>query len=109
MPVYEYRCGGCGKKVALLVGVTAEPDDESCPSCGSRDLVKMVSRFRRGRSEDDRIDEMSDRLETMGEPDSGGGMRRLVREMGKAMDDDMADEMEELFESDQDDSPETAD
>jgi putative FmdB family regulatory protein len=109
MPVYEYRCGGCGKKVALLVGVTAEPDDETCPQCGSRELVKLVSRFRRGRSEDDRIDELSDRLESMGEPESGTEMRHLVREMGKAMDDDMADEMEELFETDQDDAPEAED
>jgi putative FmdB family regulatory protein len=102
MPVYEYRCGGCGRKVTLLVGVVAEKVDEACPVCGSRELTKLVSRFRRARSEDERIDELSERLETMGEPESAGAMRRLVREMGKAMDDDMADEMEELFETDQD-------
>jgi putative FmdB family regulatory protein len=100
VPVYEYRCGGCGRRVSLLVGVTAEPGDEACPHCGSRDLKRLVSRFRRGRSEDARVDELADRLEVAGEPESPAEMREMVREMGKAMDDDMADEMEEMFEAD---------
>ncbi|MCW5937146.1 MAG: zinc ribbon domain-containing protein [Fimbriimonadaceae bacterium] len=100
MPLYEFRCGGCGRKVTLLVGVVASDGADCCPHCGSADLTKLVSRFRRGRSEDDRVDELADRVELMGEPDSSSGMRSLVREMGKAMDDDMADEMEELFETD---------
>lgn len=59
-----------------------------------------MSRFMRGRSEEDRLDEVADRLETMGEPDSGSEMREVVREMGKALDEDMGDEMEEMFEMD---------
>lgn len=82
------------------MGMTAEPDDERCPKCGSKKVGRLVSRFARGRSEDDRIDELADRLEGMGEPDSPAETRRMVREMGKAMDEDMADEMEEMFEED---------
>ncbi|MBV6458879.1 MAG: hypothetical protein HONBIEJF_02018 [Fimbriimonadaceae bacterium] len=100
MPIYEFRCVGCGKKVALLVGMTAEPDEEVCPHCGSRELTRLVSRFIRGRDEDARVDEMADRLEAMGEPESEAGMREVMREMGKAMDEDMSDEMEEMFEAD---------
>ena len=106
VPIFEYRCGDCGKKVTLLVGVTAEPDDESCPECGGRNLTKLVSRFRRGRGEDARVDELADRIELTGEPDSPAEMRELVREMGKAMDDDMADDMEEMFEADMEDAGE---
>ena len=47
-----------------------------------------------------RLDEMADRLETFGEPESNAEMRQMARELGKAMDDDMADEMEEMFEAD---------
>lgn len=100
MPLYEYRCRQCGKKVALLVGMTADPDRAECPECGGLDLERLVSRFTRGRTEDDRIDELSDRLELGGEPESPAEMRRLVREMGKAMDEDVSDEMEEMFEED---------
>lgn len=100
MPLYEYRCKSCGRKFTALVGMTAEPDDGSCPHCGSKEASRLVSRFRRGRTEDDRVDELSDRLEVMGEPEEPNEMRGLVKEMGKAMDDDMSEEMEEMFEAD---------
>jgi putative FmdB family regulatory protein len=100
MPVFEYRCEDCGKKFSALVGMTAEPDDEACPHCQSHQVQKLVSRFARYRSEDDRIDAIADQMETMGEPDSPSQMRSMLREMGKAMDEDTSDEMEEMFEAD---------
>jgi len=100
MPVYEYRCQACQRKFSALIGMTAEPDDEKCPHCGSTDTAKLVSRFARFRSEDDRIDALADRLETMGEPDSATEMREVMKEMGRAMDEDVSDEMEEMFEAD---------
>ena len=100
MPVYEFACRTCGKKFSTLVGMTAEADDESCPHCASKDTRRLVSRIAKFRGEDGRIDEITDRLDVMGEPDSPSEMREMVRDMGRAMDDDMADEMEEMFEAD---------
>lgn len=99
VPVYEYRCGECSRKFSALIGMVAEPDEERCPNCGSRNTVKLVSRFARVRNEDDRVDDLADRLEGMAEPESSGEMRSMMREMGKAMDEDVSDEMEELFEA----------
>jgi len=99
VPVFEYRCGECKKKFSALIGMVAEPDDEKCPHCGSSNTAKLVSRFARVRTEDDRIDDLADRLEGMSEPESGSEMRQVMREMGKAMDEDVSDEMEELYES----------
>jgi hypothetical protein len=76
------------------------PGDSSCPYCKSLEVDKLVSRFARARSEDDRIDEIADRLESMDEPDSPTAMRGMMREMGKAMDEDLSDEMEEMLEAD---------
>lgn len=98
MPLYEYRCDACGKKFQTLVGVVAAADDERCPHCGSAETTKLVSRFARYRSEDDRLDEMADRFENMGEPESASEARKLAREMGKAMDEDASDEMEQFLE-----------
>jgi len=100
MPVFEFRCQDCKKRFSLLIGMTAEKHDEKCPHCSSSNIAKLVSRFSRLRSEDDKMDEISDNLELMGEPDSPTKMREMVREMGKAMDEDAADEMEEMFEAD---------
>ena len=100
MPIYEYRCPECGKKFSALIGMTSEPDDERCPHCGAGRGERLVSRFSRLRTEDDRVDELADDLELMGEPESPTEMRQMVREMGKAMDEDMSSEMEEMFEAD---------
>lgn len=100
MPIYEYRCTACSRKVTLLVGLSEDEALLTCTHCGAARLTKLVSRFRRGRTEDDRVDEMADRLENIGEPESPSDMREMVKEMGRAMDDDYSDDMEELFETD---------
>ena len=42
MPVYEYRCRGCGKAFERLVfGQTAV----TCPACESADVARMLSLF----------------------------------------------------------------
>jgi putative FmdB family regulatory protein len=100
VPVFEYRCLSCNRKFSALIGMTAEPDDEKCPHCGSRETTKLVSRFARYRNEDDRVDALADQLEVMGEPESPAQMREMMKEMGKAMDEDASAEMEEMFEAD---------
>ena len=100
MPVFEYRCADCGNRFSALVGMTAEPDDSRCPRCKSLETSKLVSRPGRFRVEDDRIDEVATRLESMGEPESPAAMREAMREMGKAMDDDLSDDLEQMFEED---------
>ena len=100
MPVFEYRCADCDRKFSALVGMTAAPDDARCPHCGGRETAKLVSRPGRYRTEDDRMDEIADRLEGMGGDASPSAIRETMREVGKALDDDASDEMEEMFETD---------
>lgn len=99
MPVYEYDCLACGQKFSLLIGMVSKPDEEVCPTCGSLEINRRVSRFRRMRSEDDRFAEISDRLER-GEPETSAEMRSLVKEMGRAGDEEASDELEEMLEMD---------
>jgi hypothetical protein len=80
--------------------MTAEPDEERCPYCKSKNTTKLVSRPGKFRSEDDRLEELADRLEGMTEPSSYREMRETVRELGSALDDSAADEMEEMLELD---------
>lgn len=80
--------------------MVAEPADTACPHCSSQKTAKLVSKFARYRNEDDRIDAIADRLEFMNEPESGSDLRDVVRELGKATDDDVSDELEQMFEAD---------
>jgi hypothetical protein len=44
------------------------------------------------------LDDLADRVESIGEPESYREMRHHVREAGEALDDSAADEMEEMLE-----------
>ena len=41
MPIYEYRCGSCGKTVEVLVQGFFSPQAPPCPACGK----EMERRF----------------------------------------------------------------
>ena len=98
VPLYEYKCRDCGTSFTLLIGVVAEDDDERCAKCGSANIVRIPSRVQRARSEDERLDELADRVDRMGEPETYREMREQIREAGEALDDSAADEMEEMLE-----------
>ena len=38
MPLQTFRCQDCGTEFAVAAGDIEDPDDLSCPSCGSEDL-----------------------------------------------------------------------
>src|SRR5882672_11140623 len=42
MPIYEYRCGGCGHQEEHLQKISEKPL-AVCPSCGKRAYKKMLS------------------------------------------------------------------
>ena len=44
MPIYEYRCRGCGKIVSFLL--LNSSDRPFCEFCGGKDLDRVLSRFR---------------------------------------------------------------
>ena len=62
MPVYEYRCSGCGWKFARLVGMVAGASAEGivCPKCGGANVQRLICKFSRLRGEDERLDSMED-------------------------------------------------
>ncbi|MDQ2986652.1 MAG: hypothetical protein M3R13_08005 [Armatimonadota bacterium] len=102
MPLYEYICQKCDVRFALLIGVVAEDDDEQCPKCGSENIARIPSRVQRARGEEERLDDLADRVERIGEPETYREMRQHIREAGEALDDSAADEMEEMLEASED-------
>jgi putative FmdB family regulatory protein len=45
MPLYEFQCQKCKTKSSKLVRRISEPLTVKCPSCGSDDLVRVISKF----------------------------------------------------------------
>lgn len=100
MPIYEYRCDGCGRKVSVLVRRMGE-DAEECPRCGSRKLTRLYSRFAFARSEEDRLERLADEAELAGidenDPKSvARWMRRIGQELGEEGSEEFEQALEEL-------------
>jgi putative FmdB family regulatory protein len=44
MPVYEYRCGGCGEKFEEFLSTSDKPAPP-CPKCGGKKVERLLSRI----------------------------------------------------------------
>ncbi len=102
MPLYEFICRDCNKQFTFLAGVIKENDEARCPRCDSQQLRKLISRVGRGRSDDDRMEAMAEKMETK-DLDDPSSLRQFAREMGREMSaetgEDMGDEMEPMIEA----------
>jgi len=46
MPLYEYRCRGCGDTFETLRGSHDKDADVECPQCGEKKAEKLISACR---------------------------------------------------------------
>jgi putative FmdB family regulatory protein len=98
MPIYEYRCQDCGRKVSVLVRRMGE-EAEQCPRCGGRRLSRLCSRFALARSEEDRLDRLADEAELAGvDENDPKSVARWVRRMGQELGEEGGAEFEEALE-----------
>jgi len=103
VPIYDYFCKACGKRVSVFFRSIkeAQSSEARCPSCDGTDLERRVSRFRhiKGRTapgtdgEDLPFDE-SDL--TALENEDPRAMARLFRRMSDEMGEPMEPDMEEV-------------
>jgi len=98
MPIFEFTCDNCQKRFSALVGVVADPKPAACPRCGGIRLTKLVSRFARVRSEDDALDSLGDEMAYGDIENDPKAMRRWVKDMGAAMDEDLSEDFEAAME-----------
>ena len=96
MPIYEYRCTACKKKVTVLTLRASETVEPECEHCGGRNLTRLMSRFAMVRSDDSRLDDLGDSaLDGLDENDPKS-MARWMRKMGKEMGEDAGDDFDEM-------------
>jgi putative FmdB family regulatory protein len=91
MPIYEYRCHDCRRRVSIFFRSFSDIEDEpACPRCGGSNLTRMISRVAVVRSEDSHLDDLADpsMLDGLDEDDPKSiarWMRKMSAETGEEM------------------------
>ena len=99
MPIYEYECRDCRRRVSLLILNIHNPPSLRCPRCGGEHLTRLLSRFARLRTDEERLERLADpsRLGDLDE-DNPQSIRRWVKRMGKEMGDELGKDVEPIME-----------
>src|SRR5215472_350916 len=95
MPIYEYECGDCRRRVSLLVLRPSTAPPPTCPRCNGTSMARIMSRFATVKSEDARLDALAD-SSSFGDLDENdpGSVARFMKKMGKEFGDDLGDDFE---------------
>jgi putative FmdB family regulatory protein len=100
MPIYEYRCHDCRRRVSVLWRSIAEAETAAprCPRCGGEHLSRLVSKVAILRSEESRLEDLAD-PGALGDLDENDprSIGRWMRKMGREVGEDMGPEFDEVI------------
>ncbi len=99
MPIYEYRCRKCHRRVTIFLRSfsdieTAKPQ---CTYCGHAELERLISRVAAPKSEEARLDALSDSA-SLGDLDENDprSIARWMKKMSAEAGEDLGDEFREV-------------
>jgi len=98
MPIYEYVCQQCGKKLSFLV-LNPQRFSPQCNKCNSTDLRRIMSRFSAVKSEESRLENLADpgKWGDLDENDPKS-MVKFMKKMGREMGDELDEDYDQLIE-----------
>ena len=96
MPIYEYTCLKCRRKMSFLV-MTPASFQPLCKYCKSAELEQNFSRFAMPKSEDRRLESLADPSSFSGlDENDPGSVARWMKKMGKEMGEDFGEDVDQL-------------
>jgi putative FmdB family regulatory protein len=99
MPIYEYHCEDCQRRVSLLWhsfndAATREP---VCPRCGGKKLKRLISRVAILHSDESRMDSLADPTNLSGvDENDPKSMARWMRKMAGETGEELGPEFDEV-------------
>lgn len=101
MPIYEFRCQSCRRRVDIFVQGFSPPENPICTKCGSKELSRIYSAFAVRKSKQDRSvydDILSDGKLTRGlMHNDPRALAEWTRRMSRAADEDITPESQEIM------------
>ena len=99
MPIYEFRCDDCGKVIGVLMSMSDNSDGFRCPSCKKTSLKKLISRFTSPKSEEARLENLSDPSKWSGlDENDPKSMIDFMKKMGKEMGEEAGEDFDQMIE-----------
>lgn len=98
MPYYPYRCLDCKRRFEVFMSY-AEYGQRlvTCIHCGSAHVQRRISRVRIARSEESRLDDLSDLDNLEGLEEDPRALGRMMRKMSQEFGEDMGPELNEVI------------
>ena len=99
MPIYEYDCLDCRRRVSVFFRTFGEADDAAatCPRCHGSNLRRLVSRVTVLRSQESRMDNLADESLLSGlEKEDPRALANMMRKMSDEMGEPLEPEMHEV-------------
>jgi putative FmdB family regulatory protein len=97
MPVYEYRCQDCKRRFEIYLSYHeygARP--VACPHCASSRVQRRIGRIRVARSEESRLENLSDPAMFDGLENDPKSMGRMMRQMSQELGEEIGPEFDEV-------------
>lgn len=99
MPIYEYGCYDCRKKVNIFFRSFADVATKKvvCPRCQGTNLKRLISKVAVMRSEESRLENLADPGSLAGlDENDPKSVARWMRKMSKEMGEDLGHEFDEV-------------
>jgi putative FmdB family regulatory protein len=95
MPIYEYECHDCRRRVSLLIRSLSSAEVPACPRCGGVSLTRLMSRFATVKSEEARLESLASDG-SFGDLDENDptSVARFMKKMGKELGDDLGEDFD---------------
>lgn len=99
MPIYEYGCYDCRKRVNVFFRSFSEVEtkEAACPRCGGTNLKRLISKVAVLRSEESRLENLADPSSLSGlDENDPKSIARWMRKMSSEMGEDLGSEFNEV-------------
>ena len=97
MPVYQYRCMNCKKRFELFMSYQDYGKKAvTCPHCASSEVQRRIGRIRLAKSEESRLDALTDPSGLEGLENDPQAMGRMMRKMGNELGEEVGPEFDEV-------------
>jgi putative FmdB family regulatory protein len=97
MPTYRYRCFDCKKRFEVFLSYQEYGTKVvSCPHCNSEHVQRRIERVRIAKSEESRLDAITDPSDLEGLEDDPRALGKMMRKMSNEMGEDVGPEFNEV-------------